>query len=154
MLITLKRIPMKAGKKYQVGHLYIDGEYVCDTIEDIDRGLTQDMPLEEIKRIKVKSETAIPRGKYRVRIDIQSPKFMAKSYYWNYCKGMLPRLMDVPGFEGILIHKGINQRSSAGCIIVGYNTVVGQVTRSQAAFEKLYTILKSAKDKIYIEIIK
>lgn len=154
MIITLKRIPMKPGKAWQIGHLYIDGTYICDTIEDIDRGLTQDMPLEEIKRIKVKSETAIPRGKYRVRIDIQSPKFTAKSYYWNYCKGKLPRLMDVPGFDGILIHKGISQRSSAGCIIVGYNTVVGQVTRSQAAFGKLYTILKSAKDKIYIDIIK
>ena len=154
MLLTLKRIPMKAGKKYQIGHLYVNGVYICDTIEDVDRGLTQDMPLDEIKKIKVKSETAIPRGKYRVRIDIQSPKFSAKAYYWSYCKGKLPRLMDVPGFEGILMHKGINQRSSAGCIIVGYNTVVGQVTKSQEAFEKLYTLLKSAKDKIYIEIIK
>lgn len=154
MLITLRRIPMKAGKAYQIGHLYVDGVYVCDTIEDVDRGLTQGMPLEQIKKIKVKSETAIPRGRYRVRIDIVSPKFSAKPYYWNYCKGKLPRLMDVPGFEGILIHKGVNQRSSAGCIIVGYNTVVGQVTKSQEAFEKLYALLKSATDKIYIEIIR
>jgi len=154
MLITLRRIPMKAGKMYQIGHLYVDGVYVCDTIEDVDRGLSQGMPLEQIKKIKVKSETAIPRGRYRVRIDIVSPKFSAKPYYWNYCKGKLPRLMDVPGFDGILIHKGVNQRSSAGCIIVGYNTVVGQVTQSQQAFEKLYALLKSATDKIYIEIIR
>ena len=154
MLITLRRIPMKAGKMYQIGHLYVDGVYVCDTIEDVDRGLSQGMPLEQIKKIKVKSETAIPRGRYRVRIDIVSPKFSTKTYYWNYCKGKLPRLMDVPGFEGILIHKGVNQRSSAGCIIVGYNTVVGQVTQSQQAFEKLYALLKSATDKIYIEIIR
>jgi len=154
MLITLRRIPMKAGKMYQIGHLYVDGVYVCDTIEDVDRGLSQGMPLEQIKKIKVKSETAIPRGRYRVRIDIVSPKFSTKTYYWNYCKGKLPRLMDVPGFEGILIHKGVNQRSSAGCIIVGYNTIVGQVTQSQQAFEKLYALLKSATDKIYIEIIR
>jgi len=154
MLITLRRIPMKTGKMYQIGHLYVDGVYVCDTIEDVDRGLSQGMPLEQIKKIKVKSETAIPRGRYRVRIDIVSPKFSAKPYYWNYCKGKLPRLMDVPGFDGILIHKGVNQRSSAGCIIVGYNTVVGHVTQSQQAFEKLYALLKSATDKIYIEIIR
>ena len=41
----------------------------------------------------------------------------------------------------------------AGCIILGYNTVVGAVTSSQAAFEKVYKILKTATDKIYIEII-
>jgi hypothetical protein len=154
MIVTLRRIAMKSGKAYQIGHLYVDGQYVCDTIEDVDRGLTQSMPLSEILRIKVKSETAIPRGRYRVRMDIQSPKFSAKAYYWTFCKGYLPRLMSVPGFDGILIHKGINQRSSAGCIIVGYNTVVGQVTQSQAAFEKLYKTLKSAKDNIYIEVIK
>ena len=154
MIITLKRIAMKKGKAWQIGHLYVDGVYVCDTIEDIDRGLTQGMPLEQIKKIKVKSETAIPRGRYRVRIDIVSPKFSAKPYYWNYCKGKLPRVMDVPGLDGILVHKGVSHRSSAGCIIVGYNTVVGHVTKSQEAFEKLYTLLKSAKDKIYIEIIK
>ena len=111
------------------------------------------MPLDTIKRIKVKRQTAIPRGRYRVRIDIQSPKFSAKAYYYSFCKGYLPRLMDVPGFDGILMHKGVNQNSSAGCIILGYNTVVGAVTSSQAAFEKVYKILKTATDKIYIEII-
>ena len=153
MLITLRRCRMAATKDYTIGHLYIDGKYCCDTIEDRDRGLTQDMPIDTIKRIKVKRQTAIPRGRYRVRIDIQSPKFSAKAYYYSFCKGYLPRLMDVPGFDGILMHKGVNQNSSAGCIILGYNTVVGAVTSSQAAFEKVYKILKTATDKIYIEII-
>lgn len=154
MLVTIKRIAMKPSKQYQIGHLYIDGKYICDTIEDIDRGLTQNMRLEDIKKIKVKSKTAIPRGKYKVLMNRVSPKFSAKSYYWNFCKGKVPYLMNVPGFEGILIHKGVNENSSAGCIIVGYNTVVGKVTSSQECFEKVYSILKSAKDEIWIEIIK
>ena len=37
MLLTLKRIKMKPGKPYQIGHLYVDGIYLCNTIEDIDR---------------------------------------------------------------------------------------------------------------------
>ena len=154
MLLTLKRIPMKAGKKYQIGHLYVDGEYFCDTIEDLDRGLTQDMPLADIIKIKVKNETAIPRGKYRVLMNRISPKFSSKTYYWKLCKGKVPYLAQVPGFEGILIHKGVNQNSSAGCIIVGSNTVVGQVTGSQAAFEKLYAKLKTSTDNIWIEIVR
>ena len=151
MLITLKRIPMKSGKMYQVGHLYVDGKYVCDTIEDIDRGLTQQMPLTQIMKIKVKSQTAIPRGRYRVLMNRVSPKFSVKTYYWNYCRGKVPYLAEVPGFEGILIHMGMSERSSAGCVIVGYNTVVGRLTNSQAAFEKLYGILKTARDVIWIQ---
>ena len=41
------------GDGYTVGSLYIDGEYFCDTLEDADRGLTQGMPLEEIRRIRI-----------------------------------------------------------------------------------------------------
>lgn len=144
---------MKKGKMYQIGHLYVDGVYTCDTIEDLDRGLRQDMPLEQIKKIKVKSKTAIPKGKYRVLMNRISPKFSAKPYYWNFCKGKVPYLMNVPGYEGILIHKGVNENSSAGCIIVGKNTVVGKVTQSQECFERLYNKLKEAKDAIWIEIV-
>ena len=59
MRLKLKRLKMSPNKTYTIGHLYIDGKYECDTIEDVDRGLTQDMPLSEIKKIKVKSQTAI-----------------------------------------------------------------------------------------------
>lgn len=152
MLLTLRRIPMKAGKQYQVGHLYVDGIYICDTIEDIDRGLTQSMPLSQIQAIKVKNRTAIPRGKYRVLMNRVSPKFSAKAYYWQFCRGKVPYLVNVPGFEGILIHRGTNQNSTSGCIIVGLNTVVGRVTSSQACFEKLYKKLLTATDPIWIEI--
>ena len=104
MLITLKRIAMKPGKQYQIGHLYVDGIPYCDTIEDVDRGLTQDMPLAEIMKRKIKSKTAIPRGKYRVLMNRISPKFSAKPYYWKFCKGKVPYLAGVPGFAGILMH--------------------------------------------------
>lgn len=51
MELTLKRIAKRPT--YTIGKLYIDGKYFCDTIEDKDRGLTQNMPLSEIKKKKV-----------------------------------------------------------------------------------------------------
>lgn len=37
MKLELKRIAKKP--KYTIGKLYIDGKYMCNTIEDTDRGL-------------------------------------------------------------------------------------------------------------------
>ena len=139
---------------YCIGHLYVDGRYVCDTIEDRDRGLEQTMSVDEIKRRKVYAQTAIPTGVYDVTLDVTSGTFSKKRYYYDFCRGKLPRLLYVPGYDGILIHRGSNQDSSAGCLIVGYNTIKGRVTGSQQAFEKLYGLLKSARDGIKIEITR
>ena len=135
MKIELKRIYTCAT--YTIGHVYVDGEYVCDTVEDTDRGLHQGMTDKEIRKIKVYRQTAIPTGTYKVTMYVQSPKFAKMEYYKRYCNGYLPRILNVPGFDGILIHKGSSANSSAGCIIVGYNTIKGKVTSSQAAWEKL-----------------
>lgn len=145
MEILLKRIAKKS--LYTIGRIYIDGKYVCDSIEDKDRGLTQTTPLAKIKMIKVVSQTAIPTGKYTVTLKVQSPRFVQKAYYKNQCNGYLPRILNVPGFDGILMHRGTDQDSSSGCIILGYNTVVGKVTNSQKAYETVYALLKKASDK-------
>lgn len=150
MKITLRRT--FKGETYTIGKMYIDGEYFCDTIEDKDRGLTQDMSSSEVAKIKVKYQTAIPTGTYKVTLKVQSPKFSQKSQY-DFCKGYLPRLIDVPGFEGILIHIGNTAEHSGGCILVGENKVKGQVINSTATFKKLYEILKNSDDEITIEII-
>ena len=155
MELTLRRLKMKPEKTYTIGHLYINGKYHCDTIEDVDRGLTQDMPREDILKIKVKSLTAIPKGRYQVLMNTVSPKFSKKPYYKAYCHGIMPRLWNVPCYEGILIHGGQTEKDSAGCLIVGYNTEVGKVTNWKKAFESLYQQLKQAHnkgEKIYITI--
>lgn len=138
--------------RYSIGKLYVDGKYVCDTIEDYDRGLNQDMSEEQIRRIKVYRQTAIPIGTYKVTLNVKSPKFALKPYYKNYCGGYMPRLLNVKGFDGILIHCGSSADSSAGCLIVGYNKIKGRVINSQAAFEKLMPIMKKAKNGITIVI--
>lgn len=145
MEITLKRI--FTNSKYTIGHIYVDGQYVCDTIEDADRGLDDSMSVAEIRRKKVYKQTAIPRGTYPVTLNVVSPKFNQKPYYHDFCGGKLPRILNVKGFDGILMHRGVDENSSAGCLIVGFNTAKGKVTRSQEAFEKLYKILNAANKK-------
>jgi hypothetical protein len=139
MKLLLKRIARKPT--YTIGKLYIEDLYFCDTIEDVDRGLTQSMSLSEIKKIKVKDQTAIPTGTYNMIVNVSPSK-----------KRLLPRLQNVPGFEGILIHRGNTEDDSSGCIIVGENKAVGKVLNSTGYELKLVEYLKNAKN-ITIEII-
>lgn len=142
------------GETYTIGKLYIDDEYFCDTCEDVDRALRQEMNMDEIEKIKIMHQTAIPTGKYKITLGVQSPKYSQRKQY-DFCKGYLPRLIDVPGFEGILIHVGNKPGDSSGCILVGENKVKGQVINSTATFKKLYSKLKDAYEKgddINIEI--
>ena len=149
MDLLLKRIARRA--EYTIGHLYIDGEYFCDTIEDCDRGLSQELPA-SVNQSKKKGITAIPIGRYRVTLDVKSPRFSTKSAY-QFCKGYLPRLVNVPAFDGVLIHIGNTAKDSEGCILVGENKQVGKVLNSTATFRRLYERLKTAKGYIYIKIV-
>ena len=122
---------------YCIGKLYIDGVYQNDTLEDTDRGLDQSMSEAEIRKIKVYAQTAIPTGTYRVTMGVQSPKFSKYPFYKKLCKGYLPRLIGVKGFDGVLMHCGAKASNSAGCLLQGLNTVKGRLTDSQAVFTKL-----------------
>ncbi len=143
MILTLKR--KFKGETYTIGDLFIDGRFFCNTIEDVVRNLPATCPdtpkwLNCKCKEKVYAQTAIPVGRYKITLQ-DSPKF----------KRLLPFLHDVPHFLGILMHAGITEKDSAGCIIVGHNTVKGKVLHSKATLEKLINILKDQKD-IVIEI--
>ena len=138
MRLTLIRIANRPT--YCIGKLYVDGEYLCDTIEDTDRGLDDSMDLEEIKKKKIKGETAIPTGKYMVSITY-SPRF----------KKQMPLIENVKGYSGIRIHTGNTSKNTEGCLIVGKNTKVGMVTDSRNTYNTLMKELLSA-NKIMIDI--
>ena len=136
MELVLKRIALR--ETYTIGHLYVNGKYFCDTCEDKVRDLT--------KESKVYAETAIPYGRYKICLCI-SPKF----------KRLLPKLLNVPHFEGVLIHRGNTAADSAGCILVGENKEVGKVLNSTKMEQNLVSMLKKAFDNqedIYIDIQK
>lgn len=145
MKITIDRKWKK--DTYTIGRLFINGSLFCNTLEDKDRGLKQTDSLSSIKSRKVYGETAIPTGLYKIDMETVSPKYSAVKWYRDLCKGKIPRLKNVPGFEGILIHSGSSALDTLGCILVGKNTIVGKLTQSKDTFAKLYKQMKAAHDK-------
>lgn len=152
MDIKVKRIALKNA--YTIGKLYINGVYQCDTLEDKVRDYNKDGDLNDLNEQKVYGETAIPYGKYEVTLKVQSPKYSKLATY-SWCNGYLPRLLNVPHFDGILIHSGNVADHSCGCLLVGENKVVGKVINSMATLKRIYPQLKQASDrgeKIWIAI--
>lgn len=126
---------------YTVGRLYVNGTQLCNSIEDTDRRLFQGQPLSEILKIKVKGQTAIPTGTYRIRVT-ESPKF----------KRPLIEVVDVPGFSGIRIHALNTAEQSEGCIGPGLNTAPGRVTESRK-YENILTDMVAKEPEAYITIV-
>lgn len=134
MKLKLKRVYQ--GENYTIGKLYINNKYFCDTIEDKVRhlpGKCKGLPCQCEE--KVFARTAIPSGSYTITMEY-SPRF----------KRELPYLHDVPHFYGILIHPGVDETSSAGCIIIGKNRVKGKVLESRVTSDTLNTILSQEKE--------
>lgn len=102
MKLKLRRVHLKPN--CTLGVLYVNDLLFCDTLEDPVRGLGPQ------GGGKIPGATAIPEGTYEVIVNV-SPKF----------KRELPRLVNVPFFDGILIHRGNTAVDTAGCILVGEN---------------------------------
>jgi len=121
MKIEIKRLHKTANST--IGEMTIDGVWECYTLEDIERP------------VKIKSETAIPRGTYKIIIN-QSNRF----------KRLLPLLLDVPNFEGVRIHAGNTNHDTEGCILVGRTRSKDFIGQSKKAFESLFTKMQKAKE--------
>jgi len=121
MVITVKRL-YKTDNSV-IGEMLVDGVFECFTLEDAERP------------VKIKGETAIPKGTYRVIIN-QSNRF----------KRLLPLLIDVPNFEGVRIHSGNSNHDTEGCILVGQTRNKNYIGQSRKAFDKLFKKMQVAKN--------
>jgi hypothetical protein len=121
MLITVKRLYKTENST--IGELLVDGLFECFTLEDKER------------EVKIKGETAIPKGTYKVIIN-ESNRF----------KRQLPLLLNVPNFEGVRIHSGNSNHDTEGCILVGQSRNKNYIGQSRKAFEKLFKKMQKAKD--------
>jgi len=118
--------------KSTVGSLYVDGVFECFTLEDVIRA----------PGVKVQGQTAIPYGEYRVTWE-RSPRFskIAGRDFFT------PRLHDVPGFEGVLMHSGNTAEDTEGCIILGRTYLASHpdfVGESRAACAAFYAKVEAA----------
>lgn len=141
MELVLNRI-LKTND-YTIGELNVNGTYLCDTIEDRVRPLPEVCPNtpKDIAckcKEKVYGKTAVPAGTYKVKLG-----------YSNRFKRILPQILSVPHFIGILIHTGNATKDTEGCIIVGTwdGKTENWVSNSRVAFNKLMPLLESATDK-------
>jgi hypothetical protein len=121
MKIEIKRLYKTENST--IGELKVDGKFECYTLEDKER------------EVKIKCETAIPKGTYKVIIN-QSNRF----------KKLLPLLLNVPNFEGVRIHPGNTNHDTEGCILVGRTKSKDFIGQSRKAFESLFAKMKVAKE--------
>lgn len=121
MKLLLKRLHKTENST--IGELYVDGKFECYTLEDKER------------EVKIKGETAISKGTYKVIIN-QSNRF----------KRLLPLLLNVPNFEGVRIHSGNTNHDTEGCILVGKTRSKDFIGQSRKAFENLFAKMQKAKE--------
>ena len=151
--IRLKRIARRST--YTIGKLYIDGQYVCDILEPVDRGLTQAMSADEIRRRKVPGKTAIPTGLYRMDFNTVSPRCRNRSWAKPY-GGRVPWITGVPGFDRVLIHPGNTAEDTLGCLLCGENKAEGKVLNSQKTYLRLmdeyFELARRNNDSVWIAV--
>lgn len=122
-------------EEYTIGRLYINGVFFSNTLEDTVRDINKNGTF-DCGEFKIKGHTAIPYGEYEVIVNY-SPKF----------KRELPRLLNVPHFEGILIHRGNSKKDTEGCILPGENREKGKVLNSTKYELELTKLIKEANNK-------
>lgn len=124
MALLLKR--EWQGKNCTLGSLFVDEQFECYTLEDMDRGL-------ESGGVKIFGSTAIPKGEYKIIIDY-SPK----------CGKEMIHVLNVPQFEGIRIHCGNTNEDTEGCILVGKTREDSCIHESHVALDALFPKIQAA----------
>jgi hypothetical protein len=124
------------------GNLYVNGKWFSHTIEDVVRA----KPGEWKTSVKVYGKTAIPYGKYPVLVT-----------WSNRFKRQLTGVFNVPDFEGIRIHNGTSETSSAGCVIVSYKNDPARkrLVNDKTAMNDLCDIVAEAqkKEKVWLRVV-
>lgn len=135
MNIYLERFGL--GDDSVLGRLIVDGQTRCYTLED------------ERRKVKIKTETCIPEGSYKLQLRRWG------GFHTRYSKafseihiGML-EVMDVPGFTGILVHCGNTDEDTAGCVLVGTRGIMTakhefEVINSKIAYRAIYPPIAKA----------
>ena len=99
-----------------IGKLYLNGEWLCDTLEN---------PYLDYQR----NISCIPAGEYPVRL-----RLARESATKDYLHLLV---MDVPNRDLILFHIGNTAKDTRGCVLVGIGTEQDLVKNSTLAMELL-----------------
>ncbi len=114
--INLLIIREEFTEESTIGNLYLDGEWLCDTLE---------LPYIDNQ----KSISCIPAGQYKVRL-----RLARESATRNYLHLLVE---DVKDRTYILFHRGNAAKDTRGCILVGIGREQNRVKNSTLAMELL-----------------
>ena len=115
-MINLLLIRDTFSKESTIGELFINGERICDTLEN---------PWQDNQR----NISCIPEGVYPVRLRL--PRESATRDYIHLL------VKDVKDRDYILIHIGNTAKDTSGCILVGLGTEQDVVHNSVLAMDLL-----------------
>lgn len=123
-----------------IGRLWINGVESKWTLEDVVR----EKPGVPVSNWKVRGETAIPAGRYRVIVT-----------YSERFRRDLPLLVGVPGYVGVRIHPGNFATDTEGCILVGESCNGEAIYESKKAFAEVFERIEAALevgDEVWITV--
>ena len=109
-----------------LGKLYLDGAYICETLE---------LPW----RDNLPRQSCIPPGTYPV-VFRNEP---GSKYRYRHL-----HVLDVPGRSKILVHIGNTAKDTLGCILPGLRRGKSSVGDSGLAFAKLMALLEGSKEMV------
>jgi hypothetical protein len=115
-MINLLLIRDTFSKESTIGELFLNGERMCDTLEN---------PWVDNQR----NISCIPEGVYPVRLRL--PRESATRDYIHLL------VQDVPNRDWILFHRGNTAKDTSGCILVGLGSQQDFVSNSTLAMDLL-----------------
>ena len=115
-MINLLLIRNTFSKKSTIGELFLNGERICDTLEN---------PWQDNQR----NISCIPEGVYPVRL--RTARESATRDYLHLL------VQEVPNRDWILFHRGNTAKDTRGCILVGLGTEQDVVHNSVLAMDLL-----------------
>lgn len=120
-----------------LGKMFVDGKLLGQTLEDQDRHL-------EAGGEKIKGQTAIPRGRYKVQLSFS-----------NRFGRIMPEVLDVPQFAGIRIHGGNTEADTEGCPLLGAIRTKTGVAQCAGVNQRLINLIEAAEirgEDVWLEV--
>ena len=115
-MINLLLIRDTFSKESTIGELFLNGERICDTLEN---------PWQDNQR----NISCIPEGEYPVRL-----RLARESASRDYLHLLV---QEVPNRDFILFHRGNTAKDTSGCILVGLGSQQDVVNNSVLAMDLL-----------------
>lgn len=138
------------GGQSTLGLFFIDGRFECYTLED------------QFREVKVYADTRIAAGRYEITFRNEGRMHeIFKNHKDARIKAMHKGMLwvrNVPNFEYILIHTGVNEKHTAGCLLVGdrandNQVAAGELQSSIEAYVQMYPKVADrlvAGEKVFI----